>query len=186
MVKLELLSETDFPQIVSWVNQYSRDFMVQWSGKTFEYPLTVEQMKAHYSRGINSTESDVFIYKIMDDGRFVGSVQLCRFNWETREAFVGRFLIGEETNRGRGIGKKALNELVRIGFQQFGLETIKLNVYEFNRHAIKCYESVGFRKSLYREKMYQDSNGVWWNNFEMTLRKEDWLKPFKEGVAAGE
>jgi len=186
MIKLELLSETDFPQIVSWVNQYSRDFMVQWSGKTYEYPLTVDQMKAHYSRGINSIESDVFIYKIMDDGRFVGSVQLCRFNWETREAVVGRFLIGEETNRGRGIGKKALNELVRIGFHQFGLETIKLNVYEFNRQAIKCYESVGFRKSLYREKMYQDSNGVWWNNFEMTLRKEDWLKQFKEDIVAGE
>ncbi|WEK56059.1 MAG: GNAT family protein [Candidatus Cohnella colombiensis] len=175
MIKLELLSETDFSQIVEWVNQYPEDFLVQWAGTTYEYPLTIEQMKGHYSNGHNSVESAVFIYKIMDDNRFIGSFQLGRLNWVTKEAIVGRFLIGEEINRGRGIGRIALNELVKIGFNQFNLETIKLNVYEFNRQAIKCYESIGFRKSLYQEKMYQNSNGFWWNNFEMTLRKEDWL-----------
>lgn len=178
MIKLDLLNESDFSQIVKWVNQYPKDFIVQWAGTTYEYPLTIEQMNAHYSKGINSVESDVFIYKIMADDQFIGSFQLCRFNWEAKEAIVGRFLIGDALNRGKGIGKKALNELVKIGFNQFGLEKIKLNVYEFNKQAIKCYESVGFKKSLYREKMYLDSNGVWWNNFEMTLRKEDWLKTF--------
>lgn len=176
MITLELLSEADFPQIVDWVNQHPKDFIVQWAGTTYTYPLTVEQMKAHYSKGFNSIDSDVFIYKIMNDDRFIGSFQLCKFDWESREAIVGRFLIGEEINRGRGVGKKALNELVKIGFHHFGLATLKLNVYEFNIQAIKCYESIGFRKSLYREKMYQDIKGVWWNNFEMTLRKEDWLK----------
>ena len=71
---------------------------------------------------------------------------------------------------------------MKIGFNRFGLETMKLNVYEFNEQSIHCYESIGFKKSLFREKMYQDSNGVWWNNFEMALNKGDWLRKFKDGI----
>jgi len=181
-IRLDTLHETDFAQIVKWVNQYPKDFIVQWAGLTYEYPLTIEQMKAHYAKGINSVESDVFLYKIMDEDRFVGSVQLCRFDWERKEAVVGRFLIGDEANRGQGIGKAALREVVKIGFQEFGLETLKLNVYLFNQPAIRCYESAGFRKNLIREKVYQDSNGNWWNNMEMVLGKKDWLQQQNEGT----
>ncbi|CAM4363531.1 hypothetical protein PAAL109150_22650 [Paenibacillus alkaliterrae] len=59
----------------------------------------------HYIKGINSLESDVFIYKIMKQDNFIGTVQLCRFNTESKEAFIGRFLIGEDLNRERGVGK---------------------------------------------------------------------------------
>ncbi len=108
----------------------------------------------------------------MNSDNFIGTVQLCRFNTESREAIIGRFLIGEDLNRGRGIGKKSHRELVRIGFDDFGLKTIKLNVYESNRHAIKCYESIGFRRGLKTENVFKDQQGNWWNNIEMTLSKE--------------
>lgn len=49
MIKLDLLSESDFPQIVEWINWYPKDFIVQWASTTYTYPLTIEQMKAHYS-----------------------------------------------------------------------------------------------------------------------------------------
>src|SRR5690606_5126052 len=90
-----------------------------------------------------------------------------------KEAAIARFLIGEEQYRGQGVGKKALNQLVRIGFEQFGLESILLNVFDHNKQAIRCYESIGFRKSHYHENKYQDSKGIWWSSYEMTLRKAD-------------
>lgn len=174
-IDLELLNESDFEQIIHWVNRYSEDFIIQWAGLTYKYPLTLTQMKDHYRNGINSFESDVFIYKIINDKRFIGTVQICRFNIQRKEAAIGRFLIGEEHDRGKGIGKIALNELVRVGFNDFGLNIIKLNVFDFNVQAINCYRAIGFRQSNYWERTYQDQDGQWWNNKEMSLKKEEWL-----------
>jgi len=174
-VKLEMLNESDFPQIIRWVNQYPENFMIQWAGQTYKYPLTLEQMKEHYRHGINSIESDVFIYRIMNDKKFIGTIQLCRFNFEQKEAVVGRFLIGDEVNRGKGIGRAALDEIVRIGFNDFKLIKIRLNVFDINMQAINCYKSIGFRENQYLEKVYQDRTGEWWNNIEMKLMKEQWL-----------
>lgn len=64
--RLEVLEEQDFLQIVEWVNQYGEDFLIQWAGLTYRYPLTLDQMKSHYITGINSFDSDVFIYRIVD------------------------------------------------------------------------------------------------------------------------
>lgn len=45
-IYLETLSEQDFITIIEWVNQQDEDFIVQWAGLTYTYPLTIEQMKA--------------------------------------------------------------------------------------------------------------------------------------------
>lgn len=172
---LKTLQETDFSQIVSWINQNPRDFIIQWAGPTYEYPLTIDQMMNHYYRGINSLESDVFIYKIMESNQFIGTFQLARFDREKKEAVVGRFLIGNPSSRGRGVGRTALQMLVRIGFNDFDLNCIRLNVYESNEQAIKCYESVGFKKGLKTEKVYKDQQGQWWNNIEMRIYKDEFL-----------
>ncbi len=174
-IKLLTLQETDFSQIIDWINQHPRDFIIQWAGPTYNYPLTIDQMMNHYHKGINSIESDVFIYKIMDQNKFIGTVQIARFDRDSKEAVIGRFLIGEPASRGRGIGRTVLQQLVEIGFNDFGLNSIRLNVYESNEQAIKCYKSVGFKKGLKTEKVYQDQQGQWWNNIEMRLYKEDFL-----------
>ncbi|WP_165593406.1 GNAT family N-acetyltransferase [Paenibacillus solani] len=85
---------------------------------------------------------------------------------------IGRFLIGETQNQGRGIGRKALKEIVEIGFKQFGLKAINLNVFDINESAIRCYESIGFKKMNHMENVYQDKTGRQWNNIEMRLVKE--------------
>lgn len=174
-VYLEALSEQDFTTIIEWINQKDEDFIVQWAGLTYTYPLTIEQLKAHYSKGINTIESDVFIYRIKEAEKFVGIIQLCRFNKELEEAVIGRFLIGEMQNRGRGIGSKALKEIVKIGFGQFRLKAINLNVFDFNVSAIRCYENIGFEKMNRMENVYQDKAGRTWNNIEMKLIKDNFV-----------
>ncbi|PCL95031.1 GNAT family N-acetyltransferase [Paenibacillus lautus] len=174
-VYLEALSEQDFTTIIEWINQKDEDFIVQWAGLTYSYPLTIEQLKAHYSKGINTIESDVFIYRIKEAKQFVGTIQLCRFNKDLEEAVIGRFLIGETQNRGRGIGSKALKEIVKIGFEQFRLKAINLNVFDFNISAIRCYENIGFEKMNRKENVYQDKAGRTWNNIEMKLIKDNFV-----------
>lgn len=76
-------------------------------------------------------------------------------------------------NRGRGIGRIALREIVKIGFKVFGLKAINLNVFDFNESAIRCYESIGFVKMNQIENVYQDKAGRKWNNVVMRLIKDN-------------
>ncbi|MFD0711403.1 GNAT family N-acetyltransferase [Paenibacillus sp. GCM10027626] len=172
-IKLELLNESDFETIVSWINNHDEDFMVQWAGLTYTFPLSIEQMLSHYHRGINSIESDVFIYKIVETAsdEMIGSLQLCRFDSTKKEAVIGRFLIGDPKYRGAGIGSIALKQAVETGFGQFKLRKIRLNVFDFNRAAIRCYEKVGFSKGKITCDVYTSSQGMVWNNLEMILRR---------------
>lgn len=180
-IELKPLAESDFLLIVEWVNVHDKDFTFLWAGNTYSYPLTVKQMEDHYRDGINSINSGVFIYKIVDDEteEMIGTIQLGRMNMAKKEAVVGRFLLKTQEYRSKGIGTAVLNELVRIGFEDFHLQTIKLNVFHINIQAIRCYEKVGFINGQIREKVYQSSYGEYWDGIEMILDKEMWQQTQK-------
>ncbi|MDP5274274.1 GNAT family N-acetyltransferase [Chengkuizengella axinellae] len=175
-ITLELINELDFSKIVDIVNEYDSDFLVQWAGLTYKYPLSVEQMEEHYNRGINTKEGNAYVYKIKDTelGRFIGSIQLARFDEAKKEAVIGRFIIDNKF-RGKGIGQAALKHLVRLGFEQFELNRLKLNVFHINKGAIKCYEKVGFQQIDVNPKLYKSSTGEWWDQIQMLLSKKEWI-----------
>jgi RimJ/RimL family protein N-acetyltransferase len=83
---------------------------------------------------------DVVIYAIREDGALVGTCQLIL---EGPEAEL-RIRIGVRTAQSRGIGTWAVAELVRIGFEELGLQRIWLQVFAVNARAIRAYEKAGF------------------------------------------
>lgn len=91
----------------------------------------------------------------------IGTIMLLKFDPADNSAFVGRFLIGDEKNRGRGYGRQALTEVARIGFEQFRLAAIKLGVFVFNTGAIRCYESLGFETYETQPDVWQGEDGPW-------------------------
>lgn len=181
-IELQPLSQSEFFIIADWVNENDRDFLNLWAGNTYTYPVTVEKMEQHYSKGIHSVAAGVFLYKIIDthSNEMIGSVQLGRIDPVNKEAVVGRFIIKNEAYRGQGIGTKVLNDLVQIGFEQLDLDRIRLNVFHINSRAMRCYEKVGFRKTYKKKKVYQALNGEYWDNIEMTLEKQTWLRNMEE------
>ena len=63
-------------------------------------------------------------------------------------------IIGDEENRSKGYGTEAMKLLVDYGFNILGLHNIDLNVFEFNKQAIKAYEKVGFKEYGRRHESY--------------------------------
>ena len=55
-------------------------------------------------------------------------------------------LIGDPGYRGRGYGQEAVRLLLDVAFNLVNLESVELGVFAFNKHAIACYEKVGFRE----------------------------------------
>ena len=116
--------------IVKWTNEKGKDFLEQWAGKSLDFPLTESQ--------IDDLKD---IYSIFCENEFVGIIQKIRK--EMNNIHIGRFLINPELT-GKGLGKRALLEFVNLIFQDEGVNSITLNVFDYNVGAKKLYEKVGF------------------------------------------
>jgi ribosomal-protein-alanine N-acetyltransferase len=92
--------------------------------------------------------------------RIIGCIGLARINLNFRHAEVG-FWVAKKL-WGQGIGKEAVNLILRFGFDQLGLNRIYARVMHPNIASAKLLESIGFvlegrmREALWRE------NG-WWD-----------------------
>ena len=117
--------------IVKWTNEKGKGFLEQWAGKSLDFPLTESQ--------IDDLKD---IYSIFCENEFVGIIQKIRK--EMDNVHIGRFLINPELT-GRGLGKKALIEFINLIFQDEDVNSITLNVFDYNAGAKKLYEKVGFK-----------------------------------------
>ena len=117
--------------IVKWTNEKGKDFLEQWAGKSLDFPLTESQ--------IDDLKD---IYSIFCENEFVGIIQKIRK--EMNNIHIGRFLINPELT-GKGLGKRALIEFINLIFQDEGVNSITLNVFDYNVGAKKLYEKVGFK-----------------------------------------
>ena len=75
MVVLEPFTEADFDRLIGWIP--SSDFLLQWAGPDFEYPLSQEQLNEH----LTGTQGDLpskLIYKVVDseNGTVIGHIEL--------------------------------------------------------------------------------------------------------------
>lgn len=105
-------------------------------------------------------------FLIYADGQMVGEmnyqVDPARLlKKEPGTAWIG-IDIGEESARGKGIGRLAM-EYLENQISQDGLHRIELGVFEFNLPAIKLYQKMGYQEigriddfTYYQGKMWQD------------------------------
>ena len=125
------INDNNKNDIVKWTNEKGKGFLEQWAGKSLDFPLTESQ--------IDDLKD---IYSIFCENEFVGIIQKIRK--EMDNVHIGRFLINPELN-GRGLGKRALIEFINLIFQDENVNSITLNVFDYNAGAKKLYEKVGFK-----------------------------------------
>ncbi|PAB60343.1 GNAT family N-acetyltransferase [Anaeromicrobium sediminis] len=175
MIRLEYLDKEDFRKIVQWNENKSSDYLFQWAGPMYKYPLTEIQIEDYFLNEVQRDKSNIFAYKItlVETNEFVGTIELHVIDEVNRIGRIRRFLIGEESLRGKGIGKLALENTLRIGFEKLNLQKITLGVFDFNHNAIRIYENAGFIK----EKLLQNvrkASAPYWNLYEMAIAKVEW------------
>lgn len=125
------INDNNKSDIVKWTNEKGKDFLEQWAGKSLDFPLTESQ--------IDDLKD---IYSIFCENEFVGIIQKIRKEYDN--IHIGRFLINPELT-GRGLGKRALIEFINLIFQDEDVNSITLNVFDYNVGAKKLYEKVGFK-----------------------------------------
>jgi len=129
------MTKVDIPVVQKW-NTGGSDFLMQWSD--FVHPLTESQLE------IRVASPDYHVFIIENDEVPAGTIQIFRINRTKSTAWIGCFLI-DAAQRGKGIGTRGLTLAVSYAVHELEVSRIYMSVYDFNKGAIKCYESCGFK-----------------------------------------
>lgn len=81
---------------------------------------------------------------------------------DVREMYV------DETKRGRGIGKKLLEELIKTAKEE-GLSTVMLAVWQQNEPAVRLYRSLGFKTIAEESRALKLADGTFIDEYLMSL-----------------
>jgi RimJ/RimL family protein N-acetyltransferase len=173
MIELEYFERPDFNQLIRWID--SPEFLLQWGGPQFDYPLNESQLEK-YIENANRDTSDTLVYKVIhkETGNVIGHISLGKIDMKNKSARIGKVLVGEKNLRGQGIGSLMVKELLKIAFEELKLHRVSLGVFDFNESAIACYEKVGFKK----EGLLRDCRKIgndYWSLWEMSILEQEWF-----------
>jgi len=136
---IQKLEAKNAANIARWCEGKGEDFLAQWAGKGYEYPLTAEQITARLAGGAG-------IYQSVLDGEIVGTIEIIEHDAETKSALIGRFVLNPE-HTGKGLGFRTLEAFMDYCKHELGLEKVRLFVFDFNISAHHCYEKCGFSET---------------------------------------
>lgn len=161
MITLRPLQADDADIIVGFNKDTDADFLSQWSGRGYTYPITREQIAERIKNTANTR-----YFAVLLESAVIGTVELDFIKWDEKVCSVCRFLIGKE-QRGKGYGIQVLNLLCAYAFYELEMNKVKLSVFDFNTGAYKCYINAGFKAVGEAVR----PNG--WKAIEMERIKED-------------
>lgn len=135
-------------------------------------PMSYEDELEWYENMRKDKERYTFGIRTLEGDKLIGNCGLFNIDWRNRTALFG-IAVGDKTYWGRGYGTDATRIMMGYGFDELNLNRVQLDVYDYNKRAIKSYEKVGFvhegtrRQALFREGVYHDIH-------IMGLLREDW------------
>ena len=137
-VTLRLLNDYDAPALLQWGNEAEFAWF-QWGRDPGRW--TNEQSARDWIRVF--AERDGKLFAIEHKGRAVGFANYRDWQPKAKSAEVG-IGIGEKALWSKGLGREALNLLVRHLVDDLGAHRISLHVLAFNDRAINSYKACGF------------------------------------------
>ncbi|MGM0365625.1 MAG: GNAT family N-acetyltransferase [Actinomycetota bacterium] len=157
------LEERDLDKSLLWlkdpeVNKYlSQDFAGLNKQQEDEWYQFMKRSKNDLAFAIETTT-----------GRYIGNCALHKINWFRKTAEFG-IVIGEKNYWNKGYGTEAVKIVISYATRKLKLRSIVLNVYEYNKRAIKAYQKCGFllKKILQKDHYY---NRRYWDTYVMEYR----------------
>lgn len=106
--------------------------------------ISAEQQNEWYKDYLEN--KDVLFFAVIDknESKTIGSVALYDFRGKSCE--VGKIMIGDASERGKGIGYYSLLMAICIGIQYLDMDVFHLNVNKDNRVAYSIYKRAGFEE----------------------------------------
>lgn len=134
-MKLSKITDKGIASVIEWCRDTDADFLRQWSGRNYTFPITAGQIASRLNGGAR-------IFQAESDGETVGTIEILDITDNGKTAYVGCFLI-KPGLRGRGYGGEMLKRM-KLYCTERGFSALSLCVFDYNVGARRCYAKSGF------------------------------------------
>lgn len=132
-------------------------------------PPVKEFVTRWYERAMENRNGFTFAIETKD-GQYIGGCHTMFMNWKDGTTYFAVY-IGHPDYRSKGYGTEAMNLFLNFLFNEVGLRIVKLNVFSFNKRAIRCYEKCGFQlRGINKKELYR--GGEYYDNYAMSITKD--------------
>lgn len=169
----QYIESRDFAYLLKWVD--SEKIHALWCANLIPYPITREDFHGLLEKNAQEWSDSAFV-ATEDNGEVTGF--FCySINVNDNTGFL-KLIIVDSAKRGTGCGTEMLRMALQYAFEITGVQAVRLNVFDENGKARRCYEKIGFvEENSLREKFpYKDEV---WNRCHLIMRKQIQIIPAK-------
>ncbi|MCR8630485.1 GNAT family N-acetyltransferase [Paenibacillus radicis (ex Xue et al. 2023)] len=168
---LKVIDESAADAVLDFILR-NKEFLKEWEAHKkidhYTYQVQKELLLEENRKLVHGELFKVWIYKIEDRSRIIGSIAL---NNIVRGAFqachLGYRIDKDEQNK--GYMTEALQEIIKHAFTQLKLHRIEANILPRNKASLKVTEHLGFYNEGLAIK-YLKINNKWEDHIHMVLR----------------
>lgn len=167
-MRLRPYRKADFTYIEKWIKDERTHAL--WCANMLSFPLSSEEFHAKLERdekdwgGCGYTFTD-------DTGKPFGFV-IYSINEADNAGFV-TFAIVDGEERGKGYGTQMMKLLLQYAYMITNVSSVKLNVFDCNQRAKKCYEKVGFETVSVTPEAFSFEGEKWGRCFMVARRGQN-------------
>ncbi|MBT2738382.1 GNAT family N-acetyltransferase [Bacillus sp. ISL-7] len=153
---LRALKRKDTELVLKWIN----DPKLKYLTGTL-YPVSDVEHEKWFENKLLEKTNKLFGIEEQLSSQLIGLIGFNNIDFINRTTEISVY-IGEENQRGKGLGTDALRTLIKFAFDELNLHRVSLVVFSYNTNAIKAYEKIGFKtegilkESLYKAGRYHD------------------------------
>ena len=150
------LNELDYKYLEEWVNDERVHAL--WCANLIPYPLSKESVNAVLEKDAGKWGGYAYIVQ-EDDGTPAGF--FCySVNQVDNSGFL-RFVVLNPRLRGKGYGTQMIKLALKYAYDITGVSSVRINVFDVNTPARKCYEKAGFTLNTVQEAVFTYQDEVW-------------------------
>ncbi len=155
-VVLRAVERSDLPRLWAWRNDPELEGLVHGPPR----PRSLAALEAEFERQTAAPEHDTARFVIALDGELIGRCDLFAID---QTSGVARFGITvDRAYWGQGLGRDAVETLLRYAFRDRNLRRVWLDVLADNERAVRSYRACGFaeegrlREHAWHDGQYED------------------------------
>lgn len=170
---LSPINSRDAVKYAEWLNDFniSNNLMVS----TF---MISEDSEKKILEGMIERKEYVFGIVLKDSDTLIGNTGLHKINLIDRVCEAGIF-IGDKEYLNRGFGTEAMNLTLDFAFNILNMRSVMLQVFDYNKRAIRSYEKCGF-KIIGRRRNAKEICGKIYDIIFMDILKEEYKSIYFE------
>ena len=165
-MRLRPYKKSDFTYLSKWIGDARTHAL--WCSNCLPFPLTEKDFMEMLETREREWGSCGYTFT-EDSGLPVGFL-LYNVNEEENYGFASCVVV-DNSLRGKGYGTQMLNRLLKYAFLITNVAEVRLNVFDVNERAKKCYEKAGFSEEVFTGEVLV-FEGERWERFMMKAEKK--------------